>query len=142
MKQALKYSLKVWLTSCIVVPLVWAVGFQFIYSNNQPFSPTIFLSVLFIIAATILTSFITWLAFYLSIIGILRYSLTHYKLKILLTGEAVIVITFIVFMKAFPGFDQKVYLVNMACHCLVIGLGIWLYKLKLLGTTPNIEPLT
>ncbi|SRR5260221_3669967 len=142
MKQALKYSLKVWLTSCIVVPLVWTLGFQFLYSNNQPFSPIIFLSVLFIIAATILTSFITWLAFYLSIIGILRYSLTHYKLKILLTGEAVIVITFIVFMKAFPGFDQKVYMVNMVCHCLVIGLGIWLYKLKPSGTTPNIEPLT
>lgn len=130
MKQALKYSLKVWLTSCIVVPFVWAVGFTFVHAGSQPMTPLILLGVLFIIGATIVTSSVTWLVFFLCTASILKYSPTFNKIKILFIGEAVVVLTFGGFMKAFPGFDQKVYSLIMIFHCIVIGLGIWFYKLK------------
>lgn len=45
-------------------------------------------------------------------------------------GEAVVVLTFAVFMRLFPGFDQKTYTLIMIGHCIIIGLGIWFYKLE------------
>jgi hypothetical protein len=128
MKQALIYSLKVWLSSCVVTPVIFAMlRFHYFGVGSLMFLP---LSIIFIILATILTSSLTWFVFYLSIRVILKYSdVPTRRLKILIVGEGLILLTFWLFLLIAPGFDGKVYTVIMLFHCLIIGCGIWFYKL-------------
>ena len=128
MKQALIYSLKVWLTSCIVVPFVWGIGFVILHGGRE--AMMLPLSVLFLILATILFSSLTWLMFFVVVSALLKYSTTRFRPKAVVSGELLVALTFGVFMYAYPGFDRPVYSLLMLFHGIAVGLGTWFYKLR------------
>lgn len=135
MKHALIYSLKVWLTTCVIVPIVWAIGFTILHSSKL--EPFMIASVLFLILATAVFSSLTWFVFFLSILAIGKYFSNRARLTIFVVGEVLIILSFITFIYTFPGFDRVNFMVMMTLHCLVVGAGIWLYKPESLTIKQN-----
>ena len=127
MKPALIYSLKVWLTSCLLVNLFWTIGYTILYLGSVPLYILPF-SLLLLILATIIFSSLTWLAFFLMLLLLLKYSPLNIKAKALLLGLLLVSLTFGLFMYFFPGFDRMKYSLLMVGHCIVVALGIWYYK--------------
>jgi hypothetical protein len=127
MKHALIYSLKVWLTTCVIVPIVWAIGFTILHSSKP--EPFMIASVLFLILATVVFSSLTGLVFFLSILAVGKYFPNRARLTTFVIGEVLIILSFTTFTYTFPGFDRVNFMVMMTLHCLVVGAGIWLYKL-------------
>jgi hypothetical protein len=137
MKHALIYSLRVWLTTCVTVPIVWTIGFTILHSSRP--EPFMIASVLFLILATAVFSSLTWFVFFLSILAIGKYYFNRARLTIFVIGEALVILSFSTFIYAFPGFERVNFMIMMTLHCLVVGAGIWLYKL---GSVTIIQPFS
>ena len=129
MKQAIIYSLKVWLTSSVMATLILGiVNFRYDGYGSMLIFP---LSIMFISLMTVLVSSPTWLMFYLVTRLIIKNSNEqHQKLIILIAAELLTVLTFLLFLKFAQGFNAKVYIKLMFCHCLIMGVGIFYYKLE------------
>lgn len=125
---ALIYSLKVWLATCVIVPIIWAIGFAFLHSSKP--EPFMIASVLFLILATVVFSSLTWLVFFLSILAVGKYFSNRARLTTFVIGEVLIILSFTTFTYTFPAFDRVNFMVTMTLLCLVVGAGIWLYKLE------------
>ena len=103
MKPALIYSLKVWLTSCLLVNLFWTIGYTILDLGSVPL-------------------------YILMLLLLLKYSPLNIKAKASLLGLLLVSLTFGLFMYFFPGFDRMKYSLLMVGHCIVVALGIWYYK--------------
>lgn len=89
------------------------------------------LSIMFISLMTVLVSSPTWLMFYIaSRLIIKNANEQHPKLIILIAAELLIVLTVLLFLKFAQGFNAKVYIKLMFCHCLIIGVSVFYYKLE------------
>jgi len=129
MKQALIYSLKVWLTSSILATLILGmVNFRYDGYGSMLIFP---LSIMFISLMSVLVSSPTWLMFYIaSRLIIKNANEQHQKLMILIAAELLTVVTFLIFLKFAQGFNAKVYIKLMFCHCLIMGVSVFYYKLE------------
>ncbi len=129
----LLYSLKVWLTSVLLSPVLYIVlivikNFD-VSLRLYSFGSTYILLVLF----SFLFSFLTWFVFFLIIMVISNYacSETIARVIICITGMTMTAATFrlTIFQNGFTISDIYIYLMFANCFC--IGAGSWIYKFRL-----------
>lgn len=130
MKTAFTYSLKIWLCSVFISPLIYIA---IIYITNSPPninpSPE---SYFYIVLVELVLSFLTWLIFFL-IIWLIGMFHTDLKLKKSLTaiiGVLLTIGTFFVLSAIPDSFSYDNILFNLLiCNCLFIGAGSLLFRL-------------
>ena len=143
MKQELKYSLKVWLTSSVIAPIICViiglVKDGYMPKGLHPITELFMLPLLYIFIAvcTCVVSLPTFLIFFFVVVSIRKVQLgnSYQTLLLLLVSQLLVVITFVAFLSLFPGFNANSYYLMMACHCLVIGVSVRFYKLNESPTT-------
>jgi hypothetical protein len=130
MKQALVYSLKVWLTSAVGSTIAWTIIYHLIdpHTESLMFVP---MSLLFITMATIFVSIPSWLVFLIAIVIVRRISEgIRAKLMIFIVAEGIVLLTFFCFLHFYPGFEANNFWKLSGLHCLIIGLSVWIYNLE------------
>jgi len=133
MKQILIYSLKVWLTSVIIAPIIFfLLNLISTGVSSELFRLVNFLFYLYIVLATAVASVITWLIFYAIIYYISRSGWPNRisLFAIFCSGELLVIVTFKLFLVLLNGFDNITFNTLMLCHCICIGGGILYYKLQ------------
>jgi hypothetical protein len=134
MKQALIYSLKVWLTSVTLAPIILSLLLP------NPEGTSIDLPVLFLtIFIGAFMSFPSATLFYVASRAVNENKILTSKLLLTLLA------TFLTYLPIWIHSDfkiryDKVTLVILSSYCAVIIAGIWFYKLKPVSQGPNIEP--
>jgi|SRR6185437_2890256 len=135
-----KYSLKVWLTSVVLAPVLLHVIMYYrgeVNSLPEAFADSLVFSLFEFF------SFITWLVFSVVIMVILALA-GKQTLKIWLIFIAGILLTAGTFLATILspqdlcGNSNPMFLILMICNCACIGWGTWFYKLK--PVTPVDEP--
>ena len=136
-----KYSLKVWLTSVVLAPVLLHLIMYYrgeVNSLLEAFGESIVFSLF-----ELFFSFITWLMFSVIIMVILVLE-GKQTLKIWLIFIAGVLLTIGTFLATIlspqdlRGNSNPVFLILMLCNCACIGWGTWFYKLK--PVTPVDEP--
>jgi hypothetical protein len=133
------YSLKVWLTSVVVAPLLFLTamlikdGLRF--SSQTDLLRTGICLYLLYIAFGLFFSIITWLVFWLLIELVVFYILKPAIMCwiIFFTGISLTAATFLlatIFFFPIGLVVDPAFLVLMLCYCFCIGCGVWLYKIK------------
>lgn len=131
------YSLRVWLTSVINAPILF-IFIEIFRGKLNLQGPGILIGYvvntwLFDAAFELFFSLATWLAFYLTIVLIIKHIHTI-KLRMAVISAIGILFTIITFRVTLlqDGFfnDNNNYLGLMVCNCFCIGAGSLLYKLK------------
>jgi hypothetical protein len=130
------YSLRVWLTSVFLAPLVFVMVETFKNQSYQPgFAGFISEKATEYLGCVIfggIFSFFTWVIFILIIKGLIT-ALSGYpqlKMIIVITGVLLSAGTFAVFLpESFRFYNEFFYL--MSANCMCIGGGAWFYKLEI-----------
>lgn len=141
MKQALTYSLKVWLTSSIVTPVLFTLGGLLFLDKGHPKEPIgdyigfTLAFILFGMAYSILLFILLWLL----IAKLIKMAIPERKLKLLVLIIAELLIAALIFGLQLKGAGVIGLntLVWWLPYALVIGLAIWFYKLE--ASTKTIE---
>ncbi len=150
MKQSFAYSLKVWLTSSLVSPVIYfVIGLIKEGLQSKGLHPgmdllTLPLLYIFIVVCTCIVSLPTVIMFCLAVAAIRKTSLDNrYQVILLLfVSQLLVVVTFVLFLFLFPGFEQNSYYMLMGCHCIVIGVSVWWYRRNQLFNAINAhEPI-
>ena len=149
MKQAFTYSLKVWLTSSLLSPVIYfVIGLikEGLHSKGlHPASDLLTLPLLyiFIVVCTCIVSLPTVVMFFLAVVAIRKTRLDN-RYQVILTlvaSQVLVVLTFVLFLHLFPGFEKNSYYVLMGCHCLVIGVSVWWYRNQFAHVGKTGEPI-
>lgn len=132
MKYSFYYSLKVWLFSVFLAPLIYIIA-ESIYNPgafiSEPAIEIYILTVLFELAF----SFITWLIFWMIIVIAIKYLSNKIIIKwlIFILGIILTVLTFISLSSGENPFSfHDIYWGIMLYNCLCIGIGTWLFGLS------------
>jgi hypothetical protein len=132
MKQTIIYSLKVWLTSVVISPVLYiileAIQKPRVYQNIEGGLGFILFSIIY----GLILSLISWILLWLSL-----YSLLMFNRDIIITKLWLSIIGAILTLLPFwlvLGYDDPNPLTGTALwaasYCLVIIAGIWFYRLK------------
>jgi len=131
-----KYSLKVWLTSVLLSPVLFAL---ILYIKRQVDLPELLKSGFYLFAiyplyvgALLLLSSVTWLAFWLSIKAIIRSGrfARVRKMAVIFTGIALTITTFMLLLPVLGMLHDGSGFINlMYANCLCISWGSWYYDL-------------
>lgn len=133
MCNALKYSLKIWLTSVLVSPGVHFLGLylsqQVDISGVRNNAIWIFKEYIFLVVFQLIFSSVTWFVFCLMIALITRF-LKHRFLQTILIFAIGIILTISTFYLTLPDVEMVNRLNTlMYANCFGIGCGVWYYKL-------------
>jgi hypothetical protein len=149
MKSALRYSLRVWLTSSVGSPIIYfVIGLikEIIHSTAKGLHPatdllTLPLLYLFIVVCACIVSLPTVIIFFLTVVAIRKTSLdSRYQVILMLfISQVLVVLTFILFLHLFPGFEKNSYHILMSCHCIVIGVSVWWYRNQIFNINKSDE---
>jgi len=131
-----KYSLKIWLTSVLLSPVLFAL---ILYIKRQIDLPELLESRFYLltiyalyVGALLIFSSVTWLAFWLSTRGIIKRVGVR-KIAVMLTGITLTIVTFMLLLPALGMLTDGSGFINlMYANCLCIGWGAWYYDLGLL----------
>ncbi len=130
--KVLAYSLKVWLTSVVLTPLIYILIYGMAHGiDRQERLSVLMIAYAYAIGCNTAFSVLSWSVFYLSISPVvsLKWRRQNKQLALLFIGEALIFGTFHLVTALFPGIDPPDYNFLMVCHCLVVGAGICKYQL-------------
>ncbi|AMR30739.1 hypothetical protein A0256_04535 [Mucilaginibacter sp. PAMC 26640] len=129
-RTALYYSLKVWLTSIIISPILFLLIDLFTKHNQTNLEG----GVLFIILSTLyglVLSSISWLLFWLWSYFLLKLSISLIAFKTVLSffGSALTILPFVLFSRdhGFPDASTIMWALN---YNVVIVAGVWFYKIN------------
>ena len=129
---SLSYSLKVWLSSVVIAPLIYSLASWLISINHFDPDSSIDLYPIMLLFELIL-SFCTWLAFW-CITGITRVSpLNKYSRRLILSAAGIILTigTFLAFsLITYPVKPNDIFFMLMLSNCLCIAVGCWFFKLE------------
>ena len=126
------YTLKVWLTSVLLAPLIYSAAQHFV-GLQQPDDGDVLALYPIIVLLELILSFITWLVFWGITALCLRFLSSTRRQKQLLFAAGIILTINTFILIAFPenGFSiSDIWFDLMLCNCLCIGAGSLIYKLK------------
>jgi energy-coupling factor transporter transmembrane protein EcfT len=145
MKSTLRYSLRVWLISALGSPIIYfVIGIikEVVHSTAKGLHPatdllTLPLLYIFIVVCTCIVSLPTVVTFFLAVVAIkkIRVDSRYQVILALLISQLLVVLTFVLFLSLFPGFEQNSYYILMSCHCIIIGVSVWWYRGQLFNKT-------
>ncbi len=144
MKQALVYSLKVWLTAIVLATLILLlIGMVIPRTHAHPHGK---LSYLYLAASLIfkmsVVSLPCWLLLILSVAYVIKVGVTNSYSKFILSGFNSMIGIFwfyLVFSDVGEhGHSGGIYFTT--AYIVLLIAGIWFYKLTLLSNTPNSQP--
>jgi uncharacterized membrane protein len=132
-----KYSLKVWLTSILLSPVIFVLLLAVTQSVNikellKQGTELIALYLLYV-AAQLAMSFLVWLAFWLIIRVIANIPCTIQLQKglILFAGMILTIVSFTTVLSCFGMLNDGSGFINlMYANCFCIGWGVWYYDLN------------
>ena len=136
------YSLKIWLTSVLLAPVIYIVAISF-KQNHQDFS-TLILDQLSIYLICIFfgsfLSFFTWLLFLLSIKAttLYAYSIKQCKFIISFIGVLLTIGTFALFLSPSISIHDDLFSLMLG-NCICITGGTWFYELRVTGLQTSME---
>jgi hypothetical protein len=140
---SLRYSLRVWLTSVLLAPLIYIIV-QWVLSSNR-FDPDSVLGFYpIIVFFELIFSFVTWLIFWgiteLTAIFLMKKSLRKWLMFI--AGISLTAGTFLLFSLPVNSFSfNDISFDLMLSNCFCIGIGSWYFRLGPGGSSPNLSEM-
>jgi energy-coupling factor transporter transmembrane protein EcfT len=137
------------LTSSIGSPILYFVislvkeGFHLKGLHPATDLLTLPLLYIFIVVCTCIVSLPTVIMFFLAVVVIkkIRVDSRYQVILALLISQLLVVLTFVLFLSLFPGFEQNSYHILMSCHCIVIGVSVWWYRNQFAHVGKTGEPI-
>ena len=131
MIESARYTLKVWLTSICISPVILQVIYQINSSKNAgaTFGQAMFMWC-FITAISFCCSLLTWILFFTCTYQLLKFDLPHryYKAFVQASGLLLVLLTFYC-LKGFIGLLDYPFRTFTSCYLLTIGVCMQLYAI-------------
>lgn len=129
----LLYSLKIWLTSVLLAPILYLIimNLKDLGGTQQTgaVGEMYFLLIIFGVAF----SFVTWFIFFMLIMLISSYAPNEISARLIIcvTGILLVLTTFMVTIFNYRLTNDGDFIYLVAANCICIGAGSWIYKFKL-----------